>query len=368
MSTKICKNILVFLSLLIIQNLSAQTQELKPGFSYQEYIKMVQILAYQVDTPWTDVRIEYPNEYRLDYRSNEVALLNRWDLWISNDSIVVIAIRGTVGDFRSWLENFYAAMVPATGNLRIEDEKYFNYKLSSDEKSAVHIGWLLALAYMSPQIESKIDSCINLGFKNFIITGHSQGGAIAYLLTAEILQKKVSKKYASDIRFKTYCSAAPKPGNINFAREYEYLSAEGWAYNVVNAADWVPEVPFTIQTLDDFNEVNPFSDKKSALKNQKFIMRLVMGHAYNRINKPVKKSVKNFQKYLGKKTYKIVKKSLPEFPNPQYATTNYYVRTGQIIVLYPDAEYYKIYPNNPERKFTHHMLSPYLFLAKKQMN
>lgn len=73
---------------------------------------MLHISAYQVDTPWNKVKIEYPKGYTMVYRSDEIALLNRWDLWISADSTVVISIRGTTDNFNSWLENFYAAMVP----------------------------------------------------------------------------------------------------------------------------------------------------------------------------------------------------------------------------------------------------------------
>ncbi len=364
---KIFKYFLIPAILIFFAN-TANSQSLKPGFSYPEYMKMLNILAYQVDTPWTEMRYEHPKGFKLDYRSPEVALLNRWDLWISEDSTVVISIRGTVGDFKSWLENFYSAMIPATGTLQLGENEFFEYCFSTDPKSAVHVGWVLAMAYMQTDIETKVDSCLNIGYSNFIVTGHSQGGAIAYLLTADLWLKKNQGGFKNNFNLKTYCSASPKPGNINFACEYEYLTQNGWAYNVVNAADWVPEVPFSIQTLDDFNKTNPFSDKKSALKNQGFIARIVMGHAYNKINRPVKKSVKMFQKYLGKKTYKFVRKALPEFQNPEFAKSNYYVRTGALIVLYPDSAYYSLFPDKPDNKFTHHMLKPYLYLAEKQMN
>lgn len=339
---------------------------LKPGFSYPEYIRMLNILAYQVDTPWTDIQIEFPEGFKLDFRSPEVGLLNRWDLWISEDSLVVVSIRATVGDFTSWIENFYAAMIPASGKLQLSETDFFNYNLSSDPKSAVHTGWVIALAYMQTEIESRIDSCLNKGYRNFIITGHSQGGAIAYLLTADLWLKKNSGSFEETFNLKTYCSGAPKPGNINFAREYEYLTQAGWAYNVVNAADWVPEVPFSVQTINDYNKTNPFTNINSALKNQSFFARIAMRHAFNKIIRPNNKTVKQFQKYLGKKAYKFVKNSLPEFKNPEYAKSNYYVRTGNIIVLYPDSAYYQLYQDKPDKIFTHHRLKPYLYLAEKQ--
>lgn len=357
-----------FLSIVLILSISLPSfsQSLKPGFVYEEYISMLQILAYQVDTPWTDMTIEYPQGYRFDYRSPEVGLMNKWDLWISEDSIVVVSIRGTVGNFTSWLENFYAAMIPASGKLQLGENEYFEYNFSTDPKSAVHVGWTIALAYMQTDIEKKIDSCLNIGYTNFIVTGHSQGGAIAYLLSANLWIKKNVSRFGDSFTLKTYCSAAPKPGNINFAREYEYFTQNGWAYNVVNAADWVPELPFSVQTLSDLNETSPFTNKKQVLKNQRMISRIYMGSAYKKITRPLNKSVKRLQKYLGKKAYKFVVKSLPEFENPEYAKTNYYVRTGNTIILYPDSTYNEIFSKNPKHNFVHHMLKPYFYLAEKQ--
>jgi len=357
------KNILLFL--LIITSICS-AQKVSPGFSYDEYIQMLHISAYQVDTPWNNMKIDYPEGFEMKYRSPEVAMLNRWDLWVSEDSLVVISIRGTVGDFESWLENFYAAMIPAKGTLQLSETETFDYKLSTDSLSAVHAGWLLAFAYLQPDIEQKLVSYLDKGYRNFMITGHSQGGAIAFLLTADIWLKKNSNYYKHNFNIKTYCSAAPKPGNINFAREYEYLTQHGYAYNVVNAADWVPETPITVQTLDDFNEINPISDKKQALKNQGFITRLFMGRAYSKIDRPLKKTVKRFKKYLGKKAFKYVKKSMMELEIPDFSNCNYYVRTGNTITLYPDSAYNEIFCKNPKHKFVNHMLKPYLYLAEKQ--
>ncbi len=96
-------------------------------------------------------------------------------------------------------------------------------------------------------------------------------------------------KIPNDIRFKTYCSAGPKPGNLYFAYDYENITAGGWAYNVVNSADWVPDVPFTVQTVDDFTAVNPFTNAKTMIKKQKFPKNLVLKHIYNQLSKPSKK-------------------------------------------------------------------------------
>jgi hypothetical protein len=73
------------------------------------------------------------------------------------------------------------------------------------------------------------------------------------------------------------------------------------------------------------------------IKKQSFLKRIVMLKVYNSLDKPTAKANKKFQKYLGKKLEVFVRKELPEFESPTYVNSNNYVRTGQQIVLYPNA-------------------------------
>ena len=151
-----------------------------------------------------------------------------------------------------------------------------------------------------------------------------------------------------------------------FAYEFEHLTRGGWAFNVVNAADWVPEVPISIQTLDDFNPVNPFKGAKSAIKQQKLSNRLVLSHIYKKLDKPTRKAQRNYQKYLGDMLTRVVKKSFPDMKKPVFASSSNYVRTGQTILLYPDDAYHAIFKSEAEANvFLHHLHQPYLYLANK---
>ena len=154
-----------------------------------------------------------------------MGLENRWDLWISSDSVAAISIRGSVAKALSWMANFYAGMVPAQGSLTLGDT--IRYKLTDNQAAAVHAGWLTSTLFLAADILPKIDSCHNAGIKDFIVTGHSQGGAISFILTTLLYQKQEENKIPADIRFKTYCSAAPKPGNTQFAYEYENMTRGG---------------------------------------------------------------------------------------------------------------------------------------------
>ncbi|HEY8398799.1 MAG TPA: lipase family protein, partial [Flavihumibacter sp.] len=227
---------------------------------------------------------------------------------------------------------------------------------------AVHVGWLLSTAYLSRDILPKLDSTYAAGTRNILIVGHSQGGAIGFLITAHLYSLQKSGRLPADIRFKTYCSAGPKPGNLYFAYDYEVMTYGGWAFNVVNSADWVPEVPLSIQTVQDFSPTNPFTNAKDVIRKLPFSRRVVLKYVYNKLSKPSIRAQRNYQKYLGKHTSKMVAKRLTEYQSPDFYNSNHYVRTGTTIVLKGDAAYYERWPDDGSNVFIHHYHVPYLYL------
>jgi len=341
-----------------------QQGKILPGFDKTEFLEMLKISSCQGDTLYNP-DLPPPLKFKKIYRSKIMGLDNRWDLWVSDQSVAVISIRGTTSEQISWLQNFYAAMVPAKGKLKLSNDFSFDYHLCDDDKAAVHTGWLIATAFLSRDILPKMDSLAKNGVHEFYIMGHSQGGAIAYLLTAHFLDLQKQKKLPTDFVLKTYCSAAPKPGNLYFAYAFENMTKGGWAFTVVNSADWVPEAPFSIQTTMDFNPSNPFVNAKSTIKKASFFQRLAMNHFYNSLDKPTKKANKRYQKQLGKTLGSFIKKSLPEYEIPEYYNSSNYTRAGESIVLYADTEYYKLFPNDPEKIWTHHAFEAYLYLTGK---
>ncbi len=134
---------------------------------------------------------------------------------------------------------------------------------------------------------------------------------------------------------------------------------------MVNSADWVPEVPLSIQTLDDFNVTNPFVGAKGIIKKQKFPRRVALKYVYNRLSKPSRRAQKNYQKYLGNIAAGLVQKNIAGYTPSDYVNSNNYVRTGNTIVLLADEEYYEKFPDSQEKIFTHHFHPPYLYLAQK---
>lgn len=339
-------------------------QSLKPGFDKAEYIELLKVSARFGDSTYVNA-FPAPQQFVPIYRSAVVGLDNIWDLWTDKKGTAVVSLRGTTQKSVSWLGNIYAAMVPARGEIQLTSQEKFTYNLASNPKAAVHVGWLTGMGFLAKDILPKLDSCYRNGVKDVLITGHSQGGAIAFLLTAYLYDLQKQGRVPADVRFKTYCSAGPKPGNLYFAYDYEATTQIGWAYNVVNSADWVPEVPLTVQTVNDFNATNPFNSAPGLIKKQKFLRRIVFKHVYNDLSKPSLKAQKNYQKYLGKLAANTVKKNLNGYVPPEFYNSSNYVRTGTTIVLLADSAYYNRYPDSKEKIFTHHLHPPYLFLASQ---
>jgi len=87
-------------------------------------------------------------------------------------------------------------------------------------------------------------------------------------------------------------------------------------------------------------------------------MRIV----YKNLVKPTNRAQRKNQKYLGTKTTKMVKKTLPELKVPPFVKTSNYVRAGDFITLQGDAQYYQLFPLDKDKVFLHHMWDSYLYL------
>lgn len=350
------------LSFLLVNSMSAQSR-LKPGFDAQEYADLLSLAFHSSSIPDSAARALREDPYQMVYRSPEVGLRNRWTFYKRSDGIGVINLRGTVNHTASWIANFYAAMVPATGRLDINDSVTVNYQFAKDPKAMVHVGWALGICHMAPGIIEKINAS---GLKDFLVFGHSQGGALAFLLRSFLEYEKQNGRIPADITLKTYCSAAPKPGNMYYAYDFDFITRGGWSFNVVNAADWVPETPFSIQTIKDFNPTNPLIHTRDALRKQKWLIRVAGVMIYNKLERAPRKAQRKYRKYLGKLIYKKgVKKVLPQFKEPGYAEGNNYMRAGTPIILLPDDAYRQQFPESDKQYFIHHSFKSYYYLLRK---
>jgi hypothetical protein len=107
----------VFLAVMLIPA-CLSGQQLKPGFDKAEYREMLLISIRTSANPDYYKNYPAPEHFRKIYESDVMGLDNRWDLWISDKSVAVISTRGTTGSLKSWLANYYCAMVPAKGEMK----------------------------------------------------------------------------------------------------------------------------------------------------------------------------------------------------------------------------------------------------------
>jgi hypothetical protein len=271
-----------------------------------------------------------------------------------------------VQDLSSWLENFYSVMIPAKGSLQVSDSTIFTYRLAENPLASVHTGWTIGLAFLGPDIVEKINRLRQeKNVREFIIFGHSQGGALAFLTTSYLYYLQKSGGLSADFTFKSYCSAAPKPGNLYYAYDYDFITRGSKSFTIVNSDDWVPETPFSVQTPEDLNNINPFANINAVFAKQKMLARWYLKGTYNKMNNSSKKARDRYEKYLGKKLYPMVKKSLPQFKEPAYAGTMNYMRAGIPVILQTDSAYHEKFKGTKENVWIHHGLVPYKYLVGK---
>lgn len=143
----------------------------------------------------------------------------------SNADQVIVAVRGTEST-PDWIADANAKLVPfPEGPVDPADP---NKALTH-----VHRGFYDAFLFVKGKIDQYIvdHGCSN---KEFIVTGHSMGGAVATLVAAYLKEKKKSK-----VMLYTYGS--PRVGDRTFAQYFNpgYL----WHHRIVNGGDVVTLVP-----------------------------------------------------------------------------------------------------------------------------
>lgn len=304
-------------------------------------------------------------EYRFIYRSPSVGLDNLWDLWVRSDSTIVMMLRGTTSDPKSLLADFYCAMIPAKGRVALSETESFDYKIAEHDRAAVHAGFLAGFAYVAYDAQPKIDSLYKAGYRNFLVGGHSQGGALVYYASAWLYYLEKDGVYPN-IKVKAYATASPKMGNMYFVYDYDHIMRSEWAFSVTNSKDPVPEMPFTAQQLiPDMNEPNPLVAAKKGLKKQPLFKRMFLTNAYNKMDKKAVKSSKAYQKYLGKFVGKFVGDMVPGLKLPEPVNTTYFLRPGVPISLVPKEAYFEFFKESGN-DYYHHGIESYRFLLRKQ--
>lgn len=146
---------------------------------------------------------------------------------LTSDTHNIIVFRGTSNP-KEWIANFQAAQS--------------NYVQGGVTRGRVHTGFLRLYAQLAPQVQ-RIANRLNAALPCFV-TGHSLGGALATLATADLIQNRALQN------IQLYSYAAPRVGDPAFANHINMIAPNN--FRVLNLADIVPMVPPTNLRAQEF--------------------------------------------------------------------------------------------------------------------
>ena len=268
-----------------------------------------------------------PEGYRKIYTSETIGMDNKFQIY-RNGKVAVINLRGSTAKKSSWLENFYSEMIPAKGVIGISGESH-QYTFADHEDAAVHSGYALAIAYLSKDITAQIKKLNSDKVYHIIVTGHSQGGALAQLLRA-YLENQPSKTIAEKNKFKTYSFASPMTGNKHFAEEYSKRYCNGSSYNIINPKDLVTTLPLS---YNDSNYVSQ-TDFIALLFNRESLdlKHKIIGGTIHLLEKPLSKIIHK----VGEEVYSQINKGQGGYIKmPLKAPDINYMRLNEVVEIIP---------------------------------
>ena len=307
--------VIIFFSF-ALSNIS--TAQIREGFDPEEAKSLIAICNSFtfIDLFGSDTLI-IPGNYRKVFTSEVIGLDNLFQVYESNN-IGVINFRGSTTETSSWLENFYSAMIPAEGIIKINGNNH-PYKFANDTSAAVHSGYALAVVLLSPVIIEQIKELNAKGIYQIYITGHSQGGALAHMIRAYLANLQEGD-ISSINTFKTYSFANPMCGNEEFSIEYNELFVErNMSYSVINPADLVTKMPMHFQ--EERKSLSNFYFKSWAYGLEKIEFKDIKDFIFQSFEPVLKGYIKSSNKLIEK----LIAGTYISIDMPDYVTDiNYY--------------------------------------------
>jgi len=314
--------------------------QIKEGFDNKEAIDMIRICnshtfleLYGSDSPII------PKHYKRVYSSNPNVLDNMFQVY-EGDKTAVIHFRGSTTHPNSWIENLYSAMIPANGSITIYNTNY-DYSFAKTKEAAVHSGFALAVILLSEDLLSQIRLLNKKGIYDILLTGHSQGGALATMSRA-YLENLPKRKLSDKNTYKTYAFANPMSGNAYFAIEYnKRFTQNGTCFRIINPSDIVPSLPLNYSNQDLFSKENIIGwiTGEQTFDVKKLGLELLMKKFENGVSAYVKKS--------NQMIHKLISMQAGEVILPEYLDDINYKEVGEIHKLGP-FQYPKIIKDSTE--------------------
>jgi hypothetical protein len=202
---------------------------------------------------------------------------NAWTIWqrdtpnASGHQVYAIAIRGTVFSSRPSIEeDALTTTIPAQYGVEYPPGHYPAIDFSGDMwRAEVHAGFaygVFSLLFDAKYgVLSVLPAYAHAG-DEIIVTGHSQGAAMATLVHAFLYQTMQQPAHLAfglsgqQYQLKSYGFAQPKPGNAQFAEAFaEMTMPTDNAFVLNNTLDPIPPLPPTVEFLADATEDMPLS-------------------------------------------------------------------------------------------------------------
>jgi len=303
-----------------------------------------------------DSRVRYANAVHLAGADRANPSLNgfppfgsAWTLWRDaaaakrGENVYALAFRGTVFSHQpSVAEDALVTTVAGKHGLELPVGRFLNVTFAVQARAEVHEGFAYgvfgqlfdrdfgALA----RIEQKVPHGSTL-----IITGHSQGAALATLAHAFLVYAAQEGRFGiaeMKLNLRSYAFAQPKPGNAQFSQDFAGITGAGaTSFTFNNTIDPVPMLPpthgFLFGAFEDSPRVNnPGWEAVRIINNvANSISRTLGGFSENslagKINQLKKKSEDGL--YLARQ--------LPTEPNakPAAGVSQNYTAAGNVIPL-----------------------------------
>jgi triacylglycerol lipase len=157
---------------------------------------------------------------------------------VAGDEIIAIVFRGTENEL-DWKTNVRAAWVVLQGGVR------------------VHTGFFQAYWPIRDKLFATVEKLLKAKPRPIYVTGHSLGGALATMATAELANHQ--EREVRDSIAACYTFGSPRVGDRTFD---QYVKVP--LYRVTNGVDVVPAVPFAILGYRHVGDTRYFGKAGSA--------------------------------------------------------------------------------------------------------
>jgi Lipase (class 3) len=315
---------------------------------------------------------------------------NAWVLLknLANPKQYAIAIRGTVGEKSSILDDALVTTIPAYAGIDYPRGRHLPIAFAATPYAELHLGFASAAFALLFDKERGILSALHKANlpsdAQLFVTGHSQGAAIATILHSFLyyaitdpsdrykLDMHLQNKDAVGIQLKSYVFAQPKPGNLQYAEDFGRITKD-MAYVINNDLDPVPQIPLSLQTpseamrgvVTDNTDTGDFFESLFFWKESFKIAALdsLKDHIAKDGEEKVAKLFEHKKVDLDTSYF-----NADTIPKQAKASSLNYTLVGELIPLFGAAKGGDIYPikDKPDALLQHHATS-YRLLIQRQI-